>query len=91
MATEKSGYITNDERISAMSLAEKAYFLHKLSYMREYPWAEQFTKKFCDNCPTIKCEVSDYIKPMELHECDFIDGECPHGSDIMWWLKQPAG
>lgn len=27
---------------------------------------------------------------MDLHECDFTDGKCPHGSDIVWWLQQPV-
>lgn len=82
--------ITNNERISAMTIEEKAEFFYNLAYARETPWSEQFSKKFCESCPATKCEVSDYSKPIYLHECEFSDGECPHGSDIMWWLQQPA-
>ena len=81
---------TNAECIRRMSDEELAEFLDKIAYARETPWSIPFQKKFCNNCPTITCTVEGYHHPMELNECDFADGECPHGSNITWWLKQPS-
>ena len=82
--------ITNAEWINAMTIEEKAAFLSSIAYGRETPWSEPFYAKFCDSCPTVTCTVEGYDKPMDLNECDFVDGKCPHGSDIEWWLQQPA-
>lgn len=81
---------TNADRIRSMSDEELAEFLDQIAYARETPWSIPFQKKICNNCPTTTCTVEGYHHPMELNECDFADGECPHGSDIVWWLKQPA-
>ena len=82
--------LTNADRIRAISYEELAEFLSSIAYGRETPWSEPFAEKFCKSCPptTFTCEA--YHHPMELHECDFSDGKCPHGSDIVWWLQQPA-
>ena len=82
--------MTNADRINAMSIEEKADFLSEIAYGRETPWSEPFAEKFCKSCPVTKCEIPDYLNPLFLHECDFTDGKCPHGSDIVWWLQQPA-
>lgn len=81
--------MTNADRINAMTIEEKAEFLSSISYSRETPWSEPFAEKFCKICPETKCEIPDYLNPLFLHECDFTDGKCPHGSDIVWWLQQP--
>lgn len=85
-----SHQMTNADRIRSMSDEELAEFLDQIAYARETPWSIPFQKKICNNCPTTTCTVEGYHHPMELNECDFADGECPHGSDIVWWLKQPA-
>ena len=82
--------MTNADRIRAMSDEELAKFLDQIAYARETPWSIPFQKKICNNCPTTTCTVEGYDHPMELNECDFADGECPHGSDITWWLQQPS-
>ena len=82
--------MTNADRINAMTIEEKAEFLSSIAYGRETPWCEQFAEKFCKSCPTTTCTVEGYHHPMNLHECDFTDGKCPHGEDIVWWLQQPA-
>ena len=82
--------VTNADRINAMTIEEKAEFLSSISYGRETPWCEQFAEKFCKSCPTTTCTVEGYNHPMNLHECDFTDGKCPHGEDIVWWLQRPA-
>ena len=82
--------MTNADRINAMTIEEKASFLESIAYARETPWSEAFAEKFCKNCPVTKCEIPDYLNPLFLHECDFKDGKCPNGSDIVWWLQQPA-
>lgn len=81
--------MTNADRIRAMSDKELAEFLEQIAYARETPWSEPFAEKFCKSCPTTTCTVEGYHHPMDLHECDFTDGKCPHGEDILWWLQQP--
>ena len=80
--------MTNADRI--MTIEEKAEFLSRIAYGRETPWSEPFAEKFCKSCPETKCEIPDYLNPLFLHECDFTDGKCPHGTDIVWWLQQPV-
>lgn len=82
--------MTNADRIRAMSDEELADFICGLSFARETPWADPFVKQFCDNCPTVEATIKETGQTMELNECDFVDGKCPHGSDIVWWLGQPA-
>lgn len=81
--------LSNADRIRAMSDKELAEFLEQIAYARETPWSELFAEKFCKSCPETKCEIPDYLNPLFLHECDFTDGKCPHGSEIVWWLQQP--
>ena len=53
------------------------------------PWDDAFVKAFCYKCKTETVTVTDEPKrTLEVHPCDFTDGECPHGSDIAWWLAQ---
>ena len=87
---KKFGAKTNADRINAMTIEEKAEFLSSIAYGRETPWCEQFAEKFCKACPVTKVDIPEYLNPLFLHECDFTDGKCPHGSDIVWWLKQPS-
>ena len=82
--------VTNADLLCAMTIEEKAEFLSSIAYARKTPWCEPFAEKFCKSCPTTTCTIEECSHPMELHECDFTDGKCPHGSDIVWWLKQPV-
>ena len=81
-------HTTNDDRINSMTIEEKADFLSKIAYARETPWSKPFEEKFCKSCPEPEYTLDDGRK-LRLHECDFKDGVCPHGGDIVWWLKQP--
>lgn len=85
----KEKTMTNADRIRAMSDEELAEWISDMAYGRTPPWSEPFERKFCDNCPTVHCTYENG-KEDDFRECDFVDGECPHGSDIVWWLKQPA-
>lgn len=80
---------TNADRLDAMSIEEKAQFLHSIAYNRETPWSKPFYEKFCKDCPAPEYTLDDGRK-LCLHECDFKDGKCPHGTDIVWWLQQPS-
>lgn len=80
--------VSNADRIRSMSDEELKSFLVRIGYGRETPWCDPFAEKFCRNCPTVHCEYESGAQD-DLHECDFTDGDCPHGSDIVWWLKQP--
>lgn len=87
----KTKYVmTRADRIRSMSDEKLAEFLSGIAYGRKTPWSKVFEKKFCKNCPVMKCEISGHLNPMFLHECEFDDGKCPHGSDVEWWLRQPA-
>lgn len=81
---------TNADRIRNMSDEELADFLLKLVYSQDTPWSIPFARKFCDNCPTIEAKIEGYGKIMKFNQCDFVGEECPHGRDIMWWLREPA-
>lgn len=80
---------TNADRLNAMTIEEKADYLSKIAYARETPWSKPFAEKFCKSCPEPEYTLDDGRK-LRLHECDFKDGVCPHGGDIVWWLKQPV-
>ena len=82
-------FTTNADRIRAMSDKELAGFIEELAYNRETPWGDLFQETFCKGCPAQEYTMENGQK-MRLRECDFADGECPHGSDIAWWLKQSA-
>ena len=82
--------MTNADRIRAMTDEELAELLSQTAYAGETPWCEPFNRKFCDNCPTVEGTIKETGKTMDFNECDFADGKCPHGSDIVWWLGQPA-
>ena len=78
---------TNYDRIMDMSAEEFAEFLKGTEYRP--PWADAFEKTCCRKCKTETVTMTDEPKrTLELHPCDFTDGECPHGSDISWWLSQ---
>lgn len=81
--------MTNADRIRAMSDEELAKWMSGMAYGRETPWSEPFQKKFCDNCPTVR-GTYESGREDDFNECDFVDGVCPHGSDIVWWLRQPV-
>ena len=81
--------VTNADRINAMTIEEKAEFLSSIAYGRETPWSEPFARRMCDSCQTVHGTYESGIED-DFHECDFVDGKCPHGSAIAWWLQQPA-
>lgn len=81
---------TEAERIRAMSDVELAKFLECLAFSRDPPWSDPFARKFCDNCPTVRCVVEEFGQEMECNECELSDGKCPHGDDVLWWLKEPV-
>ena len=81
---------TNADRIRAMSDEELVKFLNRIAFGRETPWADPFAQTFCDKCPPIKATVVETGKEIEICECEFADGKCPHGDDVLWWLKEPV-
>lgn len=81
---------TNGNRIRAMTDEELAAFLCEIAYTGREPWSEPFARAFCDKCQTYKCTMQDTGQVLEMRECDFVDGKCPHGSDSVWWLQQDA-
>ena len=81
--------MTKADRISTMSIEEKAEFLSGIAYGRGTPWSEPFARRLCDSCPTVHGTYESGVED-DFHECDFVDGKCPNGSAIVWWLQQPA-
>ena len=80
--------MTNADRINSMTIEEKAEFLSSIAYGRETPWSYRFVETFCKECTTVHGTYESGVED-DFHECDFVDGKCPHGSDIVWWLQQP--
>ena len=87
---ERNPPMTNGDRIRSMSDEELANFLLNVAYAGSDPWAVPFARKLCDNCPTVECKIQETGQTMDFHECDFADGKCPHGTDVVWWMRQPA-
>lgn len=90
VADKNVGKMTNADRIRSMTDEELAEFLSGIAYGRETPWSEPFARRMCDSCQTVHGTYESGIED-DFHECDFVDGKCPHGGDIVWWLKRPAG
>lgn len=86
----KPNYTSNGNQIRAMSDEELARLLSSLAFNGETPWSAPFMVQICMSCPTFKATLIEGGEEMELHECDFVDGKCPHGDEVIWWLKQPA-
>ena len=80
--------LTNGERIRAMTDDQLADFIESLAFARSTPWSDAFEAAFCRSCPSVRVTLEDHYFPMDVHECDFSDGTCPHGNDILWWLSQ---
>ena len=74
------------DEIKSFNKDQLANFIYKLAYARETPWDDEFKKTFCDKCPTTKC-ITETGAVLELCECDFSDGKCPHGDPVLWWLS----
>lgn len=74
---EQKPPMTNGDRIRSMTDEELRDFLDKF---RVETYTEPFGKKFCKCCPT--------VGTTEYKECEFVDGVCPHGDSLMWWLEQ---
>lgn len=81
------GSKTNADHIRSMTDEELSEFLEYLYSHCDGPWEILFERKFCDHCPAPEYELEDG-RNLKLHECDFTGGKCPHGSDVLWWLKQ---
>lgn len=81
---------TNADKIRAMTNEELSDFLCGIAYAGAEKWSAPFMREFCDKCPTVEGVVSETGQKMKFYECDFKDGKCPHGSDILWWLQQPV-
>ena len=83
-------FTTNADRIRAMSDEELACFIKKLAYNRETPRGVIcFRRRFArgarpKNTPWKTGKKCGSVSAISLM------GECPHGSDIAWWLQQPA-
>lgn len=77
---------TNYDRIMDMSEDELRSFLETVE--DNPPWVSAFARAKCDNCPKETVELEDHHFPIEIYPCDVGKHECPHGSDIAWWLEQ---
>lgn len=74
---------TNADKIRGMSDKELREFLITIANaIEDFPWDKAIYEKHCKTCPGVILDGTEY------HECDYIDGECPHGDTVDWWLKQ---
>lgn len=81
---------TNGDRIRAMSDEELAKFLNDLANRGEGPWSGPYARQFCDNCPAVKVKIADSDEEIEAMPCEFEGHICPHGDEVVWWLKEPV-
>lgn len=79
--------MTNLQRIKTYSAQEMELFLLSLAYDGSNPWDKAFGDKFCKKCVPYNCKTEDG-RDVEVFECEFSDGKCPHGSEVSWWLEQ---
>lgn len=80
---------TNGDKIRAMNNEELARFLTDV-HLGEEPWDVAFLREICGKCPSEEVVIVGSGRTLNLHECDFEDGKCPHGKPIGWWLEQPV-
>lgn len=74
---------TNGDKIRGMDDKELRDFLFTIANaIEDFPWDKAIYEKHCKSCPGVVLDGTEY------HECDYIDGECPHGDTVDWWLKQ---
>jgi len=81
-----------------------AEFINKVAYCGETIWSKPFYNMFCKICPTVhvkydviedmngkvirKFEDGEKGSEDDLKPCEFSDGFCPNGDEIIWWLDQ---
>ena len=79
---------TNQEYIQTATKEKLSKFLEKIVCRGDPPWQKEFYEKFCKTCPEIRGKIEGCGKEYSFHECDFVDGKCPRGADIDWWMDQ---
>lgn len=80
----------NADCIRAMSDEKLAAFMESLAFAKDKPWDKPFLLAFCEGCPTSPYVIAGHGNPIPLRECELDGGTCPHGSKILWWLRQSA-
>ena len=56
--------MTNFKRLQTMTVNELAEWLDKNGSFDVSPWSEWFSKKYCDNCESVKCKYEDTEKTL---------------------------
>lgn len=51
--------MSNLEHLQSMSIDELAAWLDKYGSFDDSPWSNWFSKKYCDNCESVKCKYED--------------------------------
>ena len=51
--------MNNFKRIQSMTVDELAEWLDENGQFDSAPWSEWFSKKYCNNCESIKCKYAD--------------------------------
>lgn len=81
---------TNADVIRSMDNEQLANFIKRLVYDGKDLWSEAFRKTFCDQCDPVEELDLETGCARDVYPCDYADGICPHGDDILWWLRQPV-
>lgn len=79
----QKGRPTNEEKIRQMNTAQFAQFLDDIANAYHLPWEGRFMDTFCN-----KCDAAGNTSGDPVCMCDV--SKCPHGSEVAWWLQQPA-
>ena len=88
--------MNNLEKIKSMSIGELAEWLDENGQFDTAPWTLWFDKKYCSNCPDVKCKYEDGERGFtcawcEVHDsCMFLpdaDGMPDNLETIKMWLE----
>lgn len=88
--TENAVINKNADRIRTMSDEKLAEFMESLAFEKAKPWDKPFLLTFCNECPASPYVISGSKNPIPLRKCELDGEECPHGSKVLWWLRQSA-
>ena len=67
--------MSNFKRLQSMSVDELAQWLDENGQFDTSPWSEWFSKKYCNNCESIKCKYADAEEKLDFSPYTFYSGD----------------
>ena len=63
----------NIDKLRTKNIDELAEWLDKYSNFEESPWINQFNKKYCEKCESIKGRYEDCDRELDFSWCELYD------------------